>query len=775
MISRIRRLSIGGLFVVLVAALFWQQPSSSAVLYTGVAVVDNGPLRLEVVVDPPVAKPGDTIHLTARVDNRDSGLLTPSISLRLPPGLSGNAFALPAGATLDLQDNRLAWQPIVAAGQSVEFGLDILVESADVLTPEQSVTAQVLYQGQEHTAEASLWLGIPPIIGSMLPQHQAAVGQPVHLQAAISGPGPLSAIWNLGDGRRLELADPVVVFPSAGEYTVSLEVANPAGAVTRQAVVTVLPDPVASFVPNDDAPAIAQPVTFVNTSGGQPPLTVFWDFGDGATLMGEQQPSHTYQQGGIYRVRLTVENSYGRSEAVWDVTVGQPPVVEMTLGESTAVGQPLTGQATTADGAGRFVWDMGDGRRHEGASVSHLYRQPGDYYVTVIADNGFGQAQLGRWVHVAAGTTTLYLPMTMHQMGSSVANLSADAPEVAQLDPVVTTLSDAFTLQPINFPTGTTAAEQLYAYLNAARGQFGLPPLAYGYELSAAAQGHAQDKALFPENPHVGSDGTTSAERLLRAGYGGGYAGEATAWGFADARLAVEFWMNSESHRVLLLNRLATDVGVGYVEDYGTANVWHWTAEFGVSYGAPVRPTLRLQEPAPELSAFDDEVVNYSWLWPQPLAAGQHFTVYVAVGNQTVALGSVDAPVYGSRYILSADALSTLGPGGAAPAAFRWLVRLEDGLGNALAESESRTIAFAANPDAPTPAPTVAIVTATPVGPTVTPSPTVPPTAVMPTLEPPPVVVTATPPPPTPEPTQATEPTPGLVTATPQPSPSAEP
>ena len=87
----------------------------------------------------------------------------------------------------------------------------------------------------------------------------------------------LSAVWDLGDGRRLELADPVVVFPAAGQHEVTLQVANPAGVIARRAIVTVLPDPVASFRPDDDAPAIAQPVTFINNSGGQPPLTVFWD------------------------------------------------------------------------------------------------------------------------------------------------------------------------------------------------------------------------------------------------------------------------------------------------------------------------------------------------------------------------------------------------------------------------------------------------------------------------------------------------------------------
>ena len=770
--SRSRRLSIGGLLLLAGFFFLLRQPSSSAVLYTGVAVVESGPLTLEVVVDPPIARPGDTLRLTARVSNRGGGALSPSVALRLPRGLGGDVFALPAGATFNLQENRIDWLPVVAAGQTQEFSLDLIVQTADVLIPEQSVTALLRHQGGEYTAAAPLWLGIPPLIGDLLPQNTVAVGQPIRLQAHVAGPGPLSAVWDLGDGRRLELPDPVVVFPTAGQHEVTLQVANPAGTIARRTTVTVLPDPVASFQPDDDAPAIDQPITFVNRSGGQPPLTVFWDFGDGTTLMGEQQPTHTYRQGGLYRVRLTIENAFGRSEAVWDVTVGRPPLAEMLIGERTAVGQPLTGQAMAADSATRFVWDMGDGRRHEGATISHLYRRPGDYYVTLVADNGFGQAQLGRWIHVDAGLTSLFLPLTTHQMGNAVTGLSADTAAVADLDPVLTNLSQAFVMSPIDFPTGTTPAEQLYAYINAARAQFALPPLAYGYELSAAAQGHAQDKSNFPTDAHTGSDGTTSAERLLRSGYGGGYAGEATAWGFAEPRLAVEFWMNSDSHRVLLLSRAATDVGVGYVENYNTENIWHWTAEFGVSYGAPARAVLRLQEPPAQQSTLDTEVINYSWLWPQSLAAGQRFTVYVMAGNRAVALGSVNAPVYGSRYILSADALSTLGPAGSTSTAYEWLVRLEDGLGTTLAESERRNITFAADPNLPTPLPTVAIVTATPAGPTVTPSPTPRPTTVAPTLEPPPVVVTATPQP-TAAPTDTVEPPPpGIVTATPAASPA---
>jgi uncharacterized protein YkwD len=750
MTYRIRLLWLGGALLLLGAALFLGRPSSSAVLYTGYARADSGPLALEVTLDPPVALPGDHLRLHVRLTNSGVQPLTPSIVLRLPHSLASDVYALPPGATFNLQENRIDWLPAVAAGESLAFTLDVTAQTADVLAPEQDVVALLRHQGVERQVAARVWLGIAPLVGEVQAQSQVAVGQPVRLRAEVAGPGPLQTVWDLGDGRRLELAEPEVVFPAAGQYTITLEASNPGGRVTRTAILDVLPNPVAAFRPQDESPAVGQAVTFLNLSGGQPPLNVFWDFGDGTTLVGEQQPAHTYQQGGIFRVRLTVENGFGRSEAVWDVTVGSPPVADLVIPDRAAVGAPVTGQAFGDVNVSRYLWDMGDGRAHEGQTISHIYRRPGDYYVSVLADNGHGQTQAGRWIHVDAGVSTLFLPLAAHQIDDNFAGLSADAP--AELAPPAAPLTGVFALDPIPFAPGTTPAEQLYAYLNAARARFQLPPVAYGFELSAAAQTHAHDKSLFPDNPHVGSDGTTAAERLLRSGYRGGYAGESTAWGFSDPRLAVEFWVNSEAHRPIILNQLATDVGVGYVEDYATANVWHWTAEFGVSYGAPARAVLRAQTPAAGQSALDTEVVNYSWMWPLPLAAGEQFTVYLSAGSRLTPIGTIAQPVYGSRYVLSANAgaLGAALPAGG-PTTYEWLVRLSDGRGQVIAESERRVLSIAPDPASvvATLAPTPLIVTAT------APAPT----------------ATATPPPPTAEPPSNEQPPPVIVTATPQPAP----
>ena len=71
-------------------------------------------------------------------------------------------------------------------------------------------------------------------------------------------------------------------------------------------------------------------------------------------------------------------------------------------------------------------------------------------------------------------------------------------------------------------------------------------------------------------------------DRLLRVGYGGGYAGEATAWGYSEPIPVVEFWVNSPGHRDFILNPEATEVGLGFAVNYNAPSVWYWTVEFGV-------------------------------------------------------------------------------------------------------------------------------------------------------------------------------------------------
>jgi PKD repeat protein len=86
----------------------------------------------------------------------------------------------------------------------------------------------------------------------------------------------------------------------------------PAEALT----VSIIPSP-----PSGNAPLS---VNFTgNVTGGTPPYTYFWSFGDGATSS-SANPSHTYQSSGTYGVSLKVTDSQGNTQtATSSVSAGQ--------------------------------------------------------------------------------------------------------------------------------------------------------------------------------------------------------------------------------------------------------------------------------------------------------------------------------------------------------------------------------------------------------------------------------------------------------------------
>ncbi len=711
-------------------------------VYSGVIFID-GAVQLQVVIDPPLGMPGDSLNLQVSANNKDNITHTPNILIQLPSHLSLQSNILPAGATHNFQTNSLTWRPVLAANGGVQqFVLPLRVDTIDITNPEQIITAVLNVNNADQQAGTSIWIGLPPQIDSIVLPEQISVGLPVQLRGITSGPGPIAQSWSLGDGRQVNVNNPVVVFPAVGVYELGLEVSNAVGSsfVTHQ--ITVVPHPASQFKVDDVTLGLGQPVTFINESGGQQPLSYNWDFGDGA-VSSELNPVHQYQTPGVYNVRLIVENEYGRSEAFWPVTVGQPPLADMQIGDLVKAGQPLLGQAVGDESVTEFLWDMGDGSSETGAQITHVYHNTGDFYVNLTAVNDFGVTQLGRWVHVDPGALSVYLPIVMKAAESSPEGSADGDPFALALDPVE--LDAPFVMQPMELPAGTSQAEALLIYINEARRQFNLSPLKYVYELSVAAQKHTTDMSVYHYTGHTGSDGSFPAERLLWNGYTGAYAGEATAWGFEHAYQAVEFWINSPAHRRIILNQWATDVGVAFTTDYSAPNVWYWTAEFGNGFGEVTSPLLRVQTPGTGLEVLNTDLVTYSWNWPMPLAPGEQFGVYVTDedGNET-SLGVMDAPTHGTLYRFQGAFIDAVERSGL----FEWVVRLESNGANRL-ESESRGMTVYWNPDLPTPTPefeadietvtptATAVFTPTPMRmhPTVTPRPTEPP---------PPVLVTAT-------------------------------
>jgi PKD repeat protein len=107
--------------------------------------------------------------------------------------------------------------------------------------------------------------------------------------------------------------------------------------------------------------------------------------------------THSYSTAGSYQVILTVTDDDGLTdEATLTVQIEEPtplpPVAVINGPENGLVGEMLTfngGSSSDSDGnIVGFVWEFGDGSTDSGISVSHIYGQSGDYYVTLtVTDN----------------------------------------------------------------------------------------------------------------------------------------------------------------------------------------------------------------------------------------------------------------------------------------------------------------------------------------------------------------------------------------------------
>ena len=591
-ITQRRFLIKAALFGLLVTLLMYNgiataiDPEDSIQNTTSVA----GIVALDMRVSPAAAQAGDTVTLEIVATNRGSQASLISVRTGLPSNVDYNTGQVPASTSFNYQQLEFVWQPLVPPGQTRRFELPMTVTVADLTQPLQEIRATVQNDNIIQTLSAEFWVGVPPQATIIAPD-TVSVGDTLQLYADVLGPGPFAQAWQMSDGRVLRASNPELSFATEGEHTIGLTVDNPIGTTTVTKTILVTPEPLARFTLTDVTPGIGQVAQFVNQSGGAGPMTYLWDFGDGSTAS-VREPAHQYAETGSYEVTLIAENEFGRSETTTIVTVGKPPAADMVIPSQTKVGETTLGRAFGDATVTQFEWIMGDGHRAIGRDLSHVYKQAGSYTVALVAHNQFGVTQLEQQIEVEAGILNIFMPILY--------NLFQPVAAVVDVEPV-----DEFeNFVPIDLerdvaPFDSTREERLLWYINKARESNGIEPLRYNENLSIASKRHTNDMAFNRFTAHTGSDGSNPVERQVAAGYGGGYAGEATAWGFEYPSGAVMFWLQSPSHRPLLLNRAADEAGVAFTYDETAPSIYYWTVEFGNSSGAYSLPFGNPPTPTP--------------------------------------------------------------------------------------------------------------------------------------------------------------------------------
>ncbi len=112
-----------------------------------------------------------------------------------------------------------------------------------------------------------------------------------------------------------------------------------------------------------------------------------WEFGDG-TKSTEKNPSHSYVNGGSFKVKFTLSGKYGTSSDTTTVVIKTiPPVsadfttTQELLGDSVKVS--FTNKSVSAI---KYDWDFGDGKvSHETNPLHNYVNKDSTYTITLKA------------------------------------------------------------------------------------------------------------------------------------------------------------------------------------------------------------------------------------------------------------------------------------------------------------------------------------------------------------------------------------------------------
>lgn len=154
---------------------------------------------------------------------------------------------------------------------------------------------------------------------------------------------------------------------------------------------TELPDPPnASYTFEVRNKPGASDVVFTNTSTNA--TDYVWDFGDGGTSS-EASPTHTYNSGELYAVKLIAKGEGGSSGVTQDVRVVTSlpaPIANFTIANNNCEAPCTVTFTNTSANASTYAWDFADGSSATTKDASRNYPNPGTYNVKLTAANVVG-------------------------------------------------------------------------------------------------------------------------------------------------------------------------------------------------------------------------------------------------------------------------------------------------------------------------------------------------------------------------------------------------
>ncbi|MBU1101290.1 MAG: PKD domain-containing protein [Bacteroidetes bacterium] len=209
--------------------------------------------------------------------------------------------------------------------------------------------------------------------------------------------------WDFGKSF-LSRTGPIVTnnFVESGKYIVTLTIddqQNTSNSIVQKVIVVNINTPPIADAGKDDIACIGKPLFFTGATSsdfedGQ--LKFSWDFGDGTDAEGINV-TKTYDHVGLYEVKLKIEDNSGLAcNFDYDtklVRIVDAPVAYAGDNQIVCVNSVVEFDGTRSkdsDGiVNSYLWDFGDGVTSGGAKPKHIYKEAGNYTVTLSIEGEF--------------------------------------------------------------------------------------------------------------------------------------------------------------------------------------------------------------------------------------------------------------------------------------------------------------------------------------------------------------------------------------------------
>lgn len=218
----------------------------------------------------------------------------------------------------------------------------------------------------------------------------------------------LTYTWDFGDGTEAQAGTSVThTFNTGGIYSVRLSVDDDKGTVcsTDMAAINIsINTPPSAVLQGANVACTGDAVSF-DASGSSDAdgdsLTYTWDFGDGSDIQSGPNVTHVYNNGGVYSIRLTVNDNKGTvcstDMAATNISVNTPPSAVLNGARTACTGDEIsfdTSGSNDPDGDDlSYTWDFGDGTdTQSGSSATHAYSKGGVYTIKLITNDNKGTA-----------------------------------------------------------------------------------------------------------------------------------------------------------------------------------------------------------------------------------------------------------------------------------------------------------------------------------------------------------------------------------------------